>query len=122
MVVFINPGTRVNDAAVGWTNTYEKALANANDWLGRMRADGITDVAMTGDEAERDGRWMFTFTHQVTGVSVDLEIDGIDNMDAYKRKSLIAPRIYWNGSSTAEPSLDDFTADGFEPVQTFRKV
>ncbi|SHQ64280.1 Uncharacterised protein [Mycobacteroides abscessus subsp. bolletii] len=122
MGVLINPGSHIDDATVDWTNTYEKAQANANDWLDRMRSEGLTDVVMTGDEAEQDGRWTFTFTHQVTGVSVDLEIDGIDNMDAYRHKALFAPKIYWNGSSVGEPSLDDFAADGYEPVQTFRKV
>lgn len=122
MVVFINPGSRINNAPVGWTNTYETALEAANDWLARMRADGFTDITMTGDETEQDGRWRFIFTHQVTNVSVELETHGIDNLKAYERQTIFSPRLYWNGSSSANPKLADFAAEGFEPVRTFRKA
>jgi hypothetical protein len=121
MTVFINPGARLGDAqnADGWTNTYATARATADEWLARMRGEGIADVELvTCDETERDGRWTFTFRHAVTGVEVQLETHGIDDGDAYKRQYIFEPRIYWNDSSSADPSLGDFAAPGY--VMTFR--
>jgi hypothetical protein len=87
-----------------------------------MRADGLVDVEIRDEAKTRDGRWVFTFVHRVTGVSVELETHGVDNMKAYKAEHIFPPRIYWNGSSSANPKLDDWSAPGFEPVCTFRPL
>jgi hypothetical protein len=85
-----------------------------------MHADGLTGVTLLdGGEDRGDGRWEFSFRHEVTGVSVCLETHGIDNLDAYQRQHLFTPRIYWNGSSCANTELEDFAAPGFTPVRTF---
>lgn len=121
MTLFINPGANLGDrtAAQGWTNRYETAHAEARSWLAKMRAEGIGDVELVaGDETEREGRWRFTFRHTVTGAEVVLETHGIDDVDAYARQHFFPPRVYWNGSSTSNPSLDDFAAPGF--TMTFR--
>lgn len=118
--LIINPGARIGQPGNGWTNTLAKARAEAGEWLSRMHAEGMTDVVLLGDaEDTGDGRWRFTFRHAVTGTAVHLDTHGIDDLDAYRRQHLFDPRVYWNGSSTAEPRLEDFAAPGFVLVRTF---
>jgi hypothetical protein len=121
MGIVVNPGARLGDAqaATGWTNTYATARAAAEEWLAKMYAEGIADVELiAADETEREGRWTFTCRHSVTGVEAELETHGIDDVAAYERQHIFAPRIYWCGSSTGSPSLSDFAAPGY--VMTFR--
>lgn len=81
----------------------------------------MTDVELLDHSVDDgEGRWRFTFRHRVTGVLVYLDTHGIDQVDAYERQHVFPPRVYWNGSSTGEPKLDDFVAPGFDPVKTFR--
>lgn len=118
--VIINPGSRIGEPGDGWANTYATARATAEEWLAAMHAEGLTGVTLLdGGEDHGDGRWGFTFRHEVTGASVRLDTHGIDNLDAYERKHLFAPRVYWNGSSCSNPELEDFAAPGFVPVRTF---
>lgn len=121
-IAIINAGATIGESDEGWTNTYETALVSANAWLEQMTTQGFRDIVMTPDPVEREGRWRFTFRHTVTGVSVELETHGIDNLDAYRKKRIFDPKIYWRGSSCANPSIKDFAADGFEPVVTYRAV
>jgi hypothetical protein len=122
MVLIINPGSRIGVPGTGWTNTYEKARAEAETWLARMHSDGITDVVLLDDAAEEEGRWRFTYRHEVTGIEVTLLTHGIDDIGAYERDHIFAPYMYWNESSTAEPKLEDFAAPGFRAVCTFTPV
>jgi hypothetical protein len=119
MTLLINPGSRIGKPGEGWTNTYEEARAMARRWLAQMHEDGMTDVELLDGSTERDGRWVFTFRHSVTGTTVELETHGIDNIEAYERQHIFAPRIYWNGSSTSNPELEHFAAPGFVAVRTF---
>lgn len=121
MEAIINPGYRIAAQGDGWTNTFEKARVNAEQWLAKMHAKGMTDVTPLAGVEQVDQRWRFFFRHQITGVTVTLEIDGIDDMDAYCKQATFSPKVYWNGSSTGEPELEDFAAEGFEPVRTFRQ-
>src|ERR1035441_7477049 len=102
MTMIINPGSHIGGPGEGWTNTVETARATAVYWLSTMRATGMTDVGLLDGETEREGRWVFTFRHAITGTTVELEIHGIDNVAAYEKKHIFAPRAYWNGSSTSE--------------------
>ena len=120
MTLIINPGSRLGPDGDGWTNTYETAHKKAVEWLATMYEKGMTDVALLPDVRETEHRWVFTFRHAVTGVDVTLQIDGIDNVDTYCERYTFTPRAYWNGSSLSEPDLDDFAANGFEPVRTYR--
>lgn len=122
MTVIINAGSRIGGEPQGWTNTVEGARRRAGEWLDRMRAVGFVDVEMTDTVEEVDGRWVFVFRHTVTGVEVKLETHGIDDLDAYMRQYIFDPRVYWNGSSSAEPQLDDFAAPGFSKTMTFTAV
>jgi hypothetical protein len=120
-VIVVNPGSHILADCGGWTNTYAGALAEARRWLDRMRDDGLAadvELVVPDEPVERDGRWRFGFRHRVTGVTVVLETHGIDDLDAYRRQAVFEPRVYWRGSSSATPSLDDWAAPGF--VQTYR--
>jgi hypothetical protein len=119
--LIINPGSRVAASGKGWTNTYEAARAEAQRWLERMHAEGMTDVALLNDFKESGNRWVFSYRHTITGVTVRLETPGIENLAAYQEEHLFAPRVYWNGSSSGNPQLEDFAAPGFRPVRTFRR-
>lgn len=122
-VIIINPGWNVA-AGEGWTNSFAEAQAEAVRWLAKLHADGMTDVRMlddTSEEDEHEGRWTFRFRHTITGTVVELETHGIDNADAYCRQHIMTPRVYWRGSSSAEPVLEDFAAPGFIAVRTFRR-
>ena len=121
MTLIINPGSRIGEPGEGWTNTYETARGYAENWLAKMHAEGMTDVELLDGATEREGRWAFTFRHAVTGAIVKLEIHGIDNVSAYEKRHLFAPRVYWDGSSTSNPELENFTAPGFMAVRTFKR-
>lgn len=121
MTLIINPGSRIGTDRQGWTNTEEQARAEAAKWLSNIHADGMADVELLDDcTDDGEGRWRFTFRHRVTGALVYLDTHGIDDLDAYLRRFIFPPRVYWNGSSSSDPKLDDFAAPGFVPVKTFR--
>ncbi len=128
MTMITNPGSGpVATSGDGWTNDYAGAEANARRWHERMQADGIRDVELTlpGVPAPGfDGRWIFDFTHTVSGVVVQLEVHGLDDDEyrAYERKRVFGPRTYWNGSSSDSPEIEQFAAPGFEAVKTVRPV
>lgn len=121
MTLIINAGSSIGKPGDGWTNTYETARKNAGDWLDQMHAEGMTDVQLLDGSTESEGRWVFTFRHSVTGTTVKLETHGIDDVEAYERQHIFSPRIYWDGSSTSNPKLEDFAAPGFVAVRTFRR-
>ena len=121
--IIINPGSgTVPAVGDGWTNTAEAARAEAGRWLARIHEDGMTDVELLPDVITLPvtGRWVFTFRHAVTGVSVELETHGVDDLEAWRRQRVFDPRVYWAGSSAGSPCLDDFAAPGF--VKTYRQV
>ena len=121
MSLIINPGSRIQSGGEGWTNTVEGARKKAEEWQELIRAAGHDVFLMDGVE-ERDGRWVFGFQHNVTGVIVELETHGIDNLEAYEGAHVFTPRVYWHGSSVSTPELEDWAADGFEAVRTYRWV
>jgi hypothetical protein len=112
MTVLINPGSKVPAVE----NTYQRAQQYAREWLSQMRSDGFGDIEMTDTGQETDGRWRFTFRHAITGVEVHLDQHGIDNPGQFT----FPPRVYWGGSSSADPTMQDFEAPGF--VMTFRRI
>jgi hypothetical protein len=123
-IIAINPGSDMPDRSEGdgWTSNYEGALAEAQRWLEAMRADGFgADVELVLPGAPLEGcRWRFWFRHTVTGVKRDLDTHGVNNLDAYRRRHIFDPRVYWRGSSCSDPELSDWGAPGY--VQTFREA
>lgn len=128
MSILINPGSgAVKASGDGWVNDYAGAEANARRWHARMVADGIRDVELTLPGTPTpggDGRWIFDFTHTVSGATVQLEVHGLDDDEyrAYERERIFGPRTYWNGSSSDNPEVEQFTRPGFEVVKTLRPV
>ncbi len=124
MTMIINPGSEVatEKSGNGWTNTHAQAKRYAYDWFyKRMLEDGFTDIKVIDTGIEVNGRWQFIFKHQVTGAEVYLEIHGIDNLKEYSKRYIFGARVYWNGSSSGNPAIGDFEAEGFEPIMTYRK-
>lgn len=131
-MLIINPGSEpVDTDGQGWTNTYAGACAIAEDWLTKMRDAGIGhDVELVlpapadtidPPAPDSEGRWRFQYRHTVTDGTVELKTHGIDNLDAWAEGRILGsmgPRVYWKGSSSADPQLDDWAADGY--VQTYR--
>lgn len=121
MSLIINPGSgAVALSGEGWTNTAERARLVAEEWLARIHAEGITEVELLGlGTPDGEGRWRFGFRHLVTGVIAELVTPGIDDWEAFTKKHIFGTRTYWNGSSSAEPRLSDWEAEGYEPFKTF---
>lgn len=122
-MVLINPGSGpVPPSGDGWANTYEGAYVRAVEWLALIHERAATDVVLLNPgHPTGEGRWTFRFRHPVTDVAVELETHGIpqDQILAFEMERLFAPRIYWKGSSTGEPELSDWAAEGFRAVRTF---
>lgn len=119
--MIINPGSHIKAMrGEGWRNTIETAREYADQWLERMHADGLHEVELHGElPATTFGRWRFAFRHSVTGVVVEYETHGIDDIPAYEREHIFTPRVYWNGSSSADPEIEDFAAPGWRIHRTF---
>lgn len=119
----INPGSEIGKQEVGFTNTHDVAKRNAYEWFYKpMQEQGFKHVEVKDTGEERDGRWLFIFKHTITGIEVELEIHGIDNMDAYTDKYIFSPRVYWNGSSSGNPELENFARDGYKAVMTYEET
>lgn len=120
----INPGSRIAASdGIAWTNTYETAAQEAEQWLGRMQEDGLCDIdlQLPGLPLKDEGRWAFQFKHTITGVIVTLEMHGISSTQAYMKEHIFLPRVYWNGCSSSNPKLEDWATPGFTAVKTFRR-
>lgn len=113
-MLIVNHGSKIAQSGNGWTNTLETATVIANDWLRSMRANNINDVHILAVHGPNDERWTFIFEHSVTGVRADLDVHGIDNMNAYLKENTFPPRTYWNENSSSTPKLTDFLCDGYE--------
>ena len=59
-----------------------------------------------------EGDWNFRFRHKITNKYIDLQIHGFTKKecDAF----IFHPRVYWNGSSTAEPEITDWLTDEYQ--------
>jgi hypothetical protein len=99
--------------------TFEQASQVAEEWLEAMQRGGIQDVALYATCYEpKDnvcgqgvGYWTFQFEHRVTGVVATLETHGLTPEEF--RERIYPPKIYWNGSSSANPEVGDFLKDGY---------
>jgi len=103
----INPGSENKGG------TFKQALINANEWLEEIN-EQFPEVTMTTheDRCGENGNWNFTFMHMVTKKEIILEIHGFtkDECDAF----VFHPRVYWDGSSTADPEIKDWLTDEYK--------
>lgn len=121
MTLIINAGSGPITKGKGWTNTHKTARWNAYEWFYKpMIKQGFVDIEVIDTKEEVQGRWKFIFRHKITGKEVELEIHGIDDLEAYEKQNIFAPRVYWDGSSSSTPELEQFQAEGFHPVMTYQ--
>jgi hypothetical protein len=108
MVMIINPGSQSGGG------TEAQALANAREWLQRMRQNGIGDpqiVLVETPSKVNELRWGFVFRHRLTGVECELEIHGLTKQEC--KAYAFPPRVYWKGSSCSTPDPLDWLAPGY---------
>lgn len=104
-MIIINPGSENKGG------TFEQALKTAYGWLECIVKE-YPEVKMTTHEDRIDGGdWVFKFTHGVTGKTVALETHGFTEEQC--QKFIFSPRVYWNGSSTSDPKIEDWLADDY---------
>lgn len=108
--MIINPGSENKGG------TFKQALINANGWLAEIVKEYPEVTMSTHEERDEDGDWYFTFTHGITKKQVILGIHGFTDEEC--KKFIFHPRVYWNGSSTADPKIEDWLTDDY----TYRVV
>lgn len=113
MPIIINPGSGNKGG------TIEQAKVIANKWLSNIHEAGITDVVIGAVTPQDDGMFLFEFLHTVTGKSVYLKTHGFTF--AQSRHFRLHPRIYWNGSSVADPKPEDWLTDDYKIKVDFVK-
>jgi hypothetical protein len=90
-------GIIINAGCENKGGTFEQAKINAEEWLKSIHEEGFLEVEMSFVEQHKDG---------------DLEIHGFTKEEC--QKFTFHPRVYWNGSSTADPKIENWLADGFK--------
>jgi len=108
-MIIINPGSENRGG------TFKQALINAERWYKNIIKE-FPEVTMSTHEDRcgnngNYGNWNFIFTHGVTLKRVNLEIHGFTDEEC--EKFLFYPRAYWNGSSTANPEIEDWLTDDY---------
>ena len=105
-------GIIINAGSENKGGTFEQAKINAEEWLKSIHEEGFLEVEMSFVEQHKDGDFQFDFKHTVTQKVVSLEIHGFTKEEC--QKFVFHPRVYWNGSSTADPKIEDWLSDGFK--------
>lgn len=105
-MLIINPGSENKGG------TLEQATINAEHWLKNIHNEGFFEVEMSFVEQLKDGDYLFNFTHSVTKKVAALCIHGFtkEEYDGFT----FGPQVYWNGSSTADPKIEDWLVEGFK--------
>ena len=109
----INPGSKNKGG------TLNQAREIAEDWLDCIHKEGFTDVEMDQGEIQEDGNFLFKFTHKVTGKVVEFRTHGFTDEEC--KEFIFHPRVYWNGSSTANPKIEDWLTDEYSFKVTYFK-
>ncbi len=108
----------INAGSENKGGTFEQALINAKEWYESIVKE-FPEVTMSAKEQLIHGDWRFYFFHKVTGVTVPLSIHGFtkEQCEAF----MFHPRVYWNGSSTANPEKEDWLTNDFSyKIQYFK--
>lgn len=99
MSIIINAGSENKGG------TFEQVEINANEWLKDIHDKGFLEVEMSFVQQCNNGNFQFDFKHPVTQKVVTLLIHGFTEEEC--KKFTFHPRVYWNGSSTADPEIED---------------
>lgn len=102
----------INGGSENKGGCFEQAKINAERWLKAIHGEGFLEVEMYFIEQNKNGTFKFAFKHLVTKKSAFLDIHGFTEEEC--QKFMFRPREYWNGSSTADPQIEDWLADGFK--------
>ncbi len=103
MSIIFNPGSENTGG------TYEQALINAKEWYENIIKE-FPEVEMN-EGTYNNKNWTFIFKHKITGQKAELNIHGFTKEEC--EKFVFHPRVYWNGSSTADPKIEDWLTDNF---------
>jgi hypothetical protein len=104
-------GIIINAGSENKGGTFEQAEINAKEWLTNIHNEGFLEVEMSFIERHKDGDWLFHFTHSVTKKVATLEVHGFTKEQ--REAFVFHPRVYWQGSSTADPKIEDWLSDEF---------
>jgi hypothetical protein len=92
--------------------TIEQATINAKKWLENIHEEGFKEVEMQYVEYIEDmGVFLFHFTHRVTGKIATLYTQGLTDDERWA--FIFKPKVYCNGSSTADPKVEDWLTDEY---------
>lgn len=105
MGIIINPGSENKGG------TLKQAKINADEWLKCVHDEGFLEVEMKYVEQYKDGNFLFEFKHTITQKVATLEIHGFTKEEC--EKFMFHPRVYWNGSSSSSPDIEDWLTDEF---------
>jgi hypothetical protein len=112
-MIIINAGSEYRGG------TFEQAKVNAEKWLKNIHIEGFLEVEMSFVKQYEDGNFLFNFIHGVTKKIATLETHGFTEEEL---KFRFHPRVYWNGSSTADPKIEDWLEEGFDyKIQYYKK-
>ena len=103
-MIVINPGSENKGG------TIDQAKKNARKWLKAIHEEGFSEVVMS--EGEHGDYFEFLFTHNVTKKVATLRIHGFTEEE--RKEFMFSPRVYWNGSSTGDPKIEDWLEEGFK--------
>lgn len=101
---------KINAGSENTGGNFENAKKWANEWLENIRKH-CPEIEMRFVEKTDSGNFLFKFRHPVTGVEASLETHGFTEEEYHS--FTFPPRVYWNGSSTAEPKAEDWLKEGF---------
>jgi len=106
-MIIINPGSENKGG------TLEQATEIAKTWLQSIHDEGFKEVEMCFvEQVEEGGNFLFHFTHPVTKKVATLSTHGFTDEEC--KQFMFHPRVYWNGSSTGNPKIEDWLAEGFD--------
>jgi len=110
----------INAGSENKGGTFEQALKNAKQWLRNIKREYPEVTMTTHKDICNDGDYNFKFTHKVTGKCIDLQIHGFTKKEC--EQFVFHPRVYWNGSSTADPEISDWLTDDYTYKITYEKI
>lgn len=113
-------GMIINAGSENKGGTLKQATLNAEKWLSNIHSEGFKEVEMKFVEKLKDGDWLFHFTHPTTKKVATLMTHGFSDEEC--KRFIFSPRVYWNGSSTADPTIEDWLEDGYSFRVLYYKV